>query len=74
MNSETYGGSQAFSEPESKAHRDHLQSLENKRAYLTYHSFAQFIIYPYSYLTSHEAENRQELASLANDMTRSIGK
>ena len=56
---QTYGGEHAFSEPESKSHRDHQNALENKLAYLTFHAYSEFIIYPYSSSFAAEAHNKQ---------------
>jgi len=68
----TYGGVSAFSEPESQAHRDHMTSIKNAKAYLTYHAYSEFIIYPYSYSRAAEADNKLELATLAQEMQRAI--
>ena len=65
-------GTKAFSEPESKAHRDHQTALPNKLAYLTYHSYSQFIIYPYSSSYAAEAHNKAELHELAGKMSNKI--
>ena len=70
--SSTYGGVSAFSEPESKFHRDHILSIKNAKAYLTYHAYSEFIIYPYSSSYEAEADNKMELASLAHEMQRAI--
>ena len=58
---QTYGGSSAFSEKESQAHRDHQSPLKYKLAYLTYHAYAEVMIYPYSSSYEMEAWNKQEL-------------
>ena len=58
---QTYHGTGPFSEPESTAHRDYQTNLPNKLAYLTYHSYSQFIIYPYSSSYEAEAHNKAEL-------------
>ena len=64
----TYGGTGPFSEPESTAHRDHQIALQNKLAYLTYHAYSEFIIYPYSSSYEAEAGNKDELHLLAGKM------
>ena len=61
-----------FSEPETQAHRDHQSQLTNKLAYLTFHAFSEFIIFPYSSSTEAEAANKQELKNLAYKMQQSI--
>ena len=56
---QTYGGENAFSEPESKAHRDHQNALENKLAYVSFHAYSELILYPYFSSYSAEAHNKQ---------------
>ena len=68
----TYGGTGPFSEPETRAHRDHQNPLPNKLAYLTYHAFSEFIIYPYSSSYEAEAANKDELNDLAGEMQSKI--
>lgn len=46
--SETYQGSSAFSEPETKAHSDYMMSI-NPQAYLTIHSYSQAVLFPYTW-------------------------
>ena len=50
------------------------RKLPNKLAYLTYHNYSQFIIYPYSSSYSYEADNKDELANLAGVMVSEIRK
>ncbi|XP_063386543.1 carboxypeptidase B-like isoform X1 [Cydia fagiglandana] len=48
--SETFRGRTAFSEPESKALADFIKSSgANFSAYLTYHSYGQYLLYPWGY-------------------------
>ncbi|XP_063365425.1 carboxypeptidase B-like isoform X1 [Cydia amplana] len=48
--SETFRGRTAFSEPESKALADFIKaSGTNFSAYLTYHSYGQYLLYPWGY-------------------------
>ncbi|XP_041982100.1 carboxypeptidase B-like [Aricia agestis] len=48
--SDIYRGSKAFSEPESKAVSDFiLNSAAEFKAYLTYHSYGQYLLYPWGY-------------------------
>ena len=70
--SSVYAGSGPFSEPESQAHRDDMIKLSNKMAYLTYHAYSEFIIYPYSSSYQAEAQNKAELDMLALEMTNNI--
>lgn len=60
---EIYRGPSAFSEPETAAQRDFFaQSEENFQAFLTFHSYGQYILYPWGYDTvvppDHEDLNR----------------
>ena len=70
--SDIYAGASAFSEPESKAHRDDMATLTDVKAYLTYHSFSEFLIYPYSSSHSKEAVNKDELELVAQNMVSAI--
>lgn len=45
----TYRGPYAFSEPETVAVRDFVLGLDNPKALLTYHSFSQLLLRPWSY-------------------------
>jgi carboxypeptidase A4 len=47
---ETYAGSKAFSEPETKAVQTFiLQSAANFKAAVSFHSYGQYILYPWGY-------------------------
>ena len=67
-----YAGKFAFSEPEAYYHKTHLSKLKQIKAYLSYHSFGQKIIYPYSMSFSAEAHNKAELDILAQRMRERI--
>lgn len=69
---QTYHGTSSFSEPESTAHSNHMATVQSKQAYLTFHSFSEVIIFPYSTVGSDEADNRAELNSLAGEMVSGI--
>ncbi|KAJ2945718.1 hypothetical protein O0L34_g559 [Tuta absoluta] len=48
--SEIFRGSRAFSEPESKAVSDFIKNSGRKfSGYLTYHSYGQYLLYPWGY-------------------------
>ncbi|XP_066952533.1 carboxypeptidase B1-like [Macrobrachium rosenbergii] len=48
--SEVYKGPSAFSEPESRALRDAMLPLNGRvKAYITFHSYSQYILYPWGY-------------------------
>ena len=67
---ETFRGSSAFSEPESRAIRDFLLSRENKFVlYLTFHSYGQYILYPWGY-DKLDTQDWRELQRVG-DITRS---
>ncbi len=46
---ETYRGPSAFSEPETANFRDFVQARHNPRALVTYHSFSELFLRPWSY-------------------------
>lgn len=50
--SETYRGSSAFSEPETRAVRDFVASLGRVGGFIDYHSYSQLILEPWSYSTA----------------------
>ena len=68
----TYAGTYPFSEPESKSHSIHMQTVRNPVAYLTYHAYSEFIIYPYSSSFEMEAYNKADLAAVAQKMQAAI--
>ena len=49
-----------------------MLALDNKLAYLTYHAYSEFIIYPYSSSYSAEAHNKGELDMVASMMVANI--
>lgn len=51
--SEIYRGAGAFSEPETLAHKRFFeQTKEQFKAFLTFHSYGQYILYPWGYNTA----------------------
>ena len=47
---ETYRGARAFSEPETAAMRDFILGRAGRiKMYLTFHSYGQYILYPWGY-------------------------
>jgi carboxypeptidase T len=68
--SEIYRGPVAFSEPEVRAIRDFFLS-RNIRALISYHSFAQTIVYPWGYTTM-PAEKDAEMSAIAARMAALI--
>jgi len=67
--SHTYPGKTPFSEAETSAQWNHIKSLSNKVAYLSYHSYSQMILYPYGY-EEKLPKNMDQLESLAKGMER----
>ncbi|XP_077204839.1 mast cell carboxypeptidase A-like isoform X2 [Paroedura picta] len=69
---ETYCGSFAESEPETKAVttfiRNHLSSI---KAYLTMHSYSQMLLFPYGY-TYEETPDHNELNEVAKEAVKAI--
>ncbi|XP_067936580.1 carboxypeptidase B-like [Watersipora subatra] len=47
--SEIYRGPNAFSEPESQNLRDFLLALDNLEVYLSFHSYGQYLLFPWGY-------------------------
>jgi len=50
--SSTYRGPSAFSEPETRALRDYMDTLPNVRAFIDFHSYGQYVLYPWGYQTT----------------------
>ncbi len=69
-NSEVYRGPAAFSEPETRLVRDFFLS-RSIRALISYHSFAQSILFPWGY-TTQPAEKDGEMAVIAARMAALI--
>lgn len=70
---QSYQGARVFSEPESQAHSDYMLSI-NPKAYLTIHSYAQVVLFPYTW--SRDAarpHNYEELIGLSTEITKRIG-
>jgi len=57
--SDIYCGPGPFSEPETRAHRDFFQSAPLFFAFLTFHSYGQYILYPWGYATELPADHQQ---------------
>ncbi|XP_053975214.1 carboxypeptidase B-like [Hylaeus volcanicus] len=72
--SETYAGPKPFSEVESQHMRDFiLAHKQNIKAYLTFHSYGQYILYPWGF-TSKVPSNEPELRNLASNFAKAIAK
>ncbi|CAG2109692.1 unnamed protein product, partial [Medioppia subpectinata] len=72
--SDTYRGSKAFSEPETKAVSDYVLSLGTKvRAYFAVHSYGQYWLYPWGY-TSALTKDDKDLNRLGNIAIAELAK
>ena len=67
QNSVTYHGPEAFSEPETQALRDFLLS-KPFLAGIGYHTYGEYVLYPFGYMNGIAAPDQAELASLAEDI------
>ncbi|XP_069671096.1 carboxypeptidase B-like [Periplaneta americana] len=73
---ETYAGSKGFSEPETQAIRDFALANKSKiKLYLTFHSYGNYLLYPWGYTSSLPSDWRtlQALAEDANAAHVSAG-
>ncbi|XP_068222956.1 carboxypeptidase B1-like [Palaemon carinicauda] len=73
--SSIFMGKEPFSEPESKALRDTMVPVKDRiHAYITIHSYGQYILYPWGYTTSRDRFNEPQLQSTGEGMARAIKK
>ena len=72
MNSVTYHGIAPFSEPETTAFRDLLRS-KPFIAGISYHTYGQYVLYPYGYQSNLYAPDLAELRSLAQSVAGATG-
>ncbi len=63
-NEKTYKGPAPFSEPETRAMRDFLRSRPNVRALVSYHSYSQAVLRPWSYTLNFTAAEPPPSAEL----------
>lgn len=71
LNAPTYHGANPFSEPETIAVRDFLET-RHFLAGISYHSYGEMVLYPYGYVSSLYAPDSVELSALAIYMAQSI--
>ncbi|XP_026736336.1 carboxypeptidase B-like [Trichoplusia ni] len=72
--SDIYRGSGPFSEPETKAISEFFKNTAAKfSAYLTYHSYGQYLLYPWGYDNALPADHK-DLDSVGNQMAEAIRK
>lgn len=65
-NEDTYRGPSPFSEPEITAFRNFVEGLDNPKALVTYHSFSELFLRPWSYTTA-DPPGEPSLAFIAQD-------
>ncbi|KAJ3660726.1 hypothetical protein Zmor_005162 [Zophobas morio] len=72
--SETYAGSRAFSEVETRNLRDYILKTPNIKAYLTLHSYGQYLLYPWGYGNVLPSNWREldDLGQKVNDAIRAV--
>jgi hypothetical protein len=75
---ETYRGPAAFSEPETQVVRDFVQAHPDITAAITFHSYAELILYPYGYTYTDQppdmnADDLRAFRTLAGRMAASNG-
>ncbi|KAF2891646.1 hypothetical protein ILUMI_14527, partial [Ignelater luminosus] len=67
-----YMGPSPFSEPETQAVRDFILKYKNNiKLYLTFHSYGQFLLYPWGF-TAELPENSEELQQLGEQVALAI--
>ncbi|XP_076302722.1 carboxypeptidase B-like [Lasioglossum baleicum] len=72
--SDTYAGPKPFSEPETKQMSNFLLARKGQiKAYITLHSYGQYILYPWGYTTKAPSNNLQ-LNTLARNCAEVIAK
>lgn len=71
---DTYCGTHAFSEPETKAMADFVKSKSTRlKFYLAFHSYGQLLIFPYAHSEEH-LENFDEMKLIGNAASRKINE
>jgi len=71
--SETFRGPTVFSAEESAAQRDYLKDYASGlELFLTFHSYSQYILYPYSWNNPAGHPNKDELESVGASMADAI--
>ncbi|XP_034180196.2 carboxypeptidase B [Osmia lignaria lignaria] len=72
--SDTYAGPKAFSEPETQNMKNFILARQGQiKAYISMHSYGQYILYPWGY-TSNVPANEPELKNLASECAAAIAK
>ncbi|XP_047362967.1 zinc carboxypeptidase-like [Vespa velutina] len=72
--SETYAGSSAFSEIETKSLSQYLQSISDKFfAFISFHSYSQLLLFPYGHTKEH-LENYNDLLAVGKKSINALAK
>ncbi len=74
-NSDTYMGTSPFSEPESKAIKNYVESLKKIKILLSYHTFSSLILYPWGHLDNKipNQKDHQTFVKMAETMAQWTG-
>ncbi|XP_025076451.1 carboxypeptidase B-like isoform X2 [Pomacea canaliculata] len=73
--SDVFSGNIAFSEPEARNMRDWLQRNKGRAAaYLTLHSYGQYVLYPYGTCDNRVADNKDILEDLGKTFANALGQ
>lgn len=72
---DTYRGTSAFSEPESRAVRDFVNARPNLKVLLSYHTFSELILYPWGGSDAEipDAKARTAFKAMAGEMAKMTG-
>ncbi|XP_076248692.1 zinc carboxypeptidase A 1 [Calliopsis andreniformis] len=71
---DTYAGSSAFSDIETKSMSEYIQSISNKfYAYVAFHSYSQLLMFPYGHTRDH-LENYKEELQIGQKTIQAIAK
>ncbi|CAD7086385.1 unnamed protein product [Hermetia illucens] len=72
--SETYAGSSAFSEIETKSLSDYIKSLDGRiHTYIAFHSYSQILLFPYGHTKDH-APNHDDLQQIGDAAAAALAK
>ncbi|XP_068143617.1 zinc carboxypeptidase-like [Drosophila tropicalis] len=68
-----FGGSAPFSEPETKALSEFVANIKDDlRIYLAFHSYSQFLLYPYGHTEEVSPPNKEDLEAIGDVFTSAI--
>jgi hypothetical protein len=71
FNDVTYHGESPFSEPETQVFRDFVQT-RRFLAGISYHSYGEYVLFPYGYVRNIQGPDRDEMYALAQEMAALI--